>query len=125
MKYLLDTHALIWYSEHSGKLSPKAEKIIDDSENTIYVSVVSLWEIAIKVSLGKLEISLGDLIDKLGEVGFKVLQIDNSYLRHLLVLSQIHKDPFDRLIIATAQAEGITLITADENIHKYDVKWIW
>jgi len=61
----------------------------------------------------------------LSEVRFQVLQIENKYLQQLLNLPQIHKDPFDRLLIATAQTEGMTIITADENIHQYDVEWIW
>jgi PIN domain nuclease of toxin-antitoxin system len=125
MRYLLDTHTLIWYSQRSSKLSQKAEEIIDDPENAIYVSSASLWEIAIKISLGKLDLSFGNLLDRLEMVGFSVLQTDNVYLQKLLELPQIHKDPFDRLIIATTQAEDMILISADENIRGYDVRWVW
>jgi len=93
--------------------------------NEVYVSAVSLWEITIKVGLGKLDVSLVEILEELKKASFVVLQIDSVYLQKLLDLPSIHKDPFDRLIIATAQAEGFTLITADENIQGYDVEWIW
>ena len=125
MRILLDTHAIIWYFEHNDKLSQKAEAIIDNPENNIYICTASLWEIAIKVSLGKLNISFNGLLDELEKVGFLVLHTENEYLQRLLDLPLIHKDPFDRLIISTAIVENMTLISADENVHKYNVTWIW
>jgi len=106
-------------------LSSKAKEIIINPQNTLYFSSASIWEIAIKIGLQKLELSFGNLLNEIDMVGFSVLQIENSYLKELTNLPQIHKDPFDRLIIATAQVERMTLITADDNIHKYDVKWVW
>jgi len=126
MKYLLDTHAIIWcIDKQVSKLSPKAREIILNPRNTIYISVASLWEIAIKSNLGKLDLSVDFLLNELEQSEFGLLQIKNSYLRGLETLPQIHKDPFDRLIISTAQAEGATLLTADENIQEYDIKWAW
>jgi len=126
MRYLLDTHAILWSVDKTvNKLSSRAREIISDPRNGVYISVASLWEIAIKVSLGKLDASLADILDELDKVGFTILQIENVYLRRLLDLPMIHKDPFDRLIIATTQAEGMTLLTADENIYKYDIRWEW
>ena len=125
MRYLLDTHALIWYSEHSGKLPRHIEEILDNPESIVYVSAASLWEIAIKVNLGKLDLSFYNLLEELESVRFRILQVENVYLTKLLNLPRLHKDPFDRLIIATALAESLTLITADENIHAYDVDWVW
>ena len=125
MRYLLDTHALIWYSEHSGRLPRMTEEIIDNPKNTIYVSAASLWEIAIKVNLGKLDLSFDNLLGELKSVKFQILPIENIYLKRLLDLPKIHKDPFDRIIITTAQEEDMILLTSDENIHKYDVSWRW
>jgi len=126
MKYLLDTHAVLWCFNFQGnRLSEKARELIIDPENEIYVSSASLWEVAIKVSLGKLDLSFDKLLVELKKSGFQIIQIESSYLRKLLDLPQIHKDPFDRLIITTAQTEKMTVVTADENVHKYDVKWVW
>ena len=127
MKYLLDTHAVIWYYENSAELSRTAEKLIDNAANIKYIHVVSLWEIAIKINLGKLKVSftLDEMLNDVKNRDFNILQIENEYLNRLAALPYIHKDPFDRLIIATALAEDLTIITVDENIQKYDVKWEW
>jgi len=124
-KYLLDTHTAIWYFENNGKLSLKVELIIDDPENNINISSASLWEIAIKVSGKKLDLSFMEFLDKLRIANFPVMQFENSYLSKLINLPFVHKDPFDRLLIATAMAEKMAILTADENIHKYDVDWVW
>ena len=125
MTYLLDTHALIWYFENEGNLSHKEENLIDDPANSIYVSAATLWEIAIKVGLSKLDVNFNLLLAQVEQAGFFVVQTKNSYLQELIAMPQIHKDPFDRLLIATAKIEKMILITTDENIHKYDVNWLW
>ena len=125
MTYLLDAHALIWYFEQSNKLSKNAEGIIDNPKNTICVCSATLWEIAIKIGLGKLDVSFGELLDSLRESQFPVLHIESVYLRDLINLPPIHKDPFDRMVVVAAKTEDMTIITTDENIQKYDVKWIW
>lgn len=127
MKYLLDTHALIWLIESSSEISPKIKEALISSKNSIFLSSVSLWEIAIKTSLGKLRLMapFEKLLDDLNSTDITILQIENEYLKRLTTLPQIHKDPFDRLLIATTLVEDLTIITADENIHKYDVKWLW
>ena len=125
MKYLLDTHTIIWYFENSDELSLESEEIIDNPLNSIYVSAASLWEASIKIGLGKLDVSLGALLREVENAGFSIMQIESMYLQKLLELPKIHKDPFDRLIIATAMVEEMTLISIDENIQKYDVSWIW
>ena len=127
MKYLLDTHAIIWYFEDSPELPKKITELIDDPEITIYICSVSLWEIAIKMNLGKLDINLPfeELLNSIKNGDFTVLQIEDEYLRELSSLPFIHKDPFDRLLISTALADNLTIITVDENIQKYDVPWIW
>jgi len=126
VKYLLDTHAIIWcIDKRNGKFSTTAEEIIIDHQNIIYISSASLWEIAIKIGLGKLDLSFEILLRELENVGFIVLHTEPTYLRELINMPQIHKDPFDRLLIATAKVEQMTLVTADENIHKYEIPWVW
>ena len=125
MRCLLDTHTIIWYFENNGRLSQNAEAIIDDPDNLIYISSVSIWEIAIKTSLKKLDISLESLLREVGQAEFTIVQLENSYMLNLLNLPHIHKDPFDRLLIATAQTENMTLITEDDNIHQYNIQWVW
>ena len=127
MRYLLDTHAVIWYFEDLPKITPTVSKIIDNHENNIYISSVCLWEIAIKLNLGKLTVNFtfDELIDDIKNGDYHILQIEDEYLKGLSTLPFLHKDPFDRLIISTALAEDLTIITIDENIQKYDVSWIW
>lgn len=93
----------------------------------MYVSVASLWEIAIKQSLGKLDIGLTvqELAQKCEEVGISLLSIEARHLDKIKELPQIHSDPFDRLIIAQAVTEGMELVTKDEKIAQYNLKIIW
>ena len=127
MRFLLDTHAIIWYVEDSLELPKQITRIIDNPENEIYISSVSLWEIALKVSLGKLDLRLplDEFFMNIRSRDFTFLQIEDEYLNRLLGLPFVHKDPFDRLIISSALAEGLTIMTTDENIKKYDVSCIW
>ena len=127
MRYLLDTHALIWYFENSSELPQKIKEIISSTENKKYICSMSFWEIAIKLNLGKLKVgfTLSELINDVKSRDFNILQIEDEYLNGLSSLPFIHKDPFDRLLISTALAESLSIITIDENIQKYDVSWIW
>ena len=127
MKYLLDTHTLIWLIEASSKVSNGIREKLKFHGNSIFLSSASLWEIAIKSSLGKLELksSFDKLLSDLNDTNINILQIEDEYLQILTKLPWIHKDPFDRLLISTALAEGLTIVTADENIQKYDISWVW
>ena len=127
MRYLLDTHALIWYFENSSELPQKIKEIIKQTKNDLYVCSISLWEIAIKINLGKLRVgfTFDQLIEDIKKRDFAILQIEDEYLRGLSSLPFIHKDPFDRLLVSTALAENLTIITIDGDIQKYDVSWIW
>ena len=127
MQYLLDTHALIWYLEDSSHLPKKAKELIDDPDNYVCVSAASLWEIAIKMSLCKLKLDLGldELFKIIADSDFVAMQIENKHLLKLLGLPFIHKDPFDRLLIATAISEELTIISGDENIQRYGMAWTW
>jgi len=127
MRYLLDTHTVIWYFQNSSELPQKVKEIIKLSENEIYICSISLWEIAIKVNLGRLTLSItfDELIEDIKNRDFEILQIEDNYLQGLSSLPFIHRDPFDRLLISTALVENLTILTIDENIQKYGVSWIW
>jgi len=127
MSYLIDTHALIWYFEDSLDIPEKVKMIIDTDSTKKFISIASLWEIAIKMSIGKLTMGLhfGEILTELENSDLLILQVENNYLKKVFELPFLHKDPFDRLIIATALIENLTIITIDENIQKYDVPWVW
>jgi len=122
-RYLLDTHTAIWFFEDNAALSPAADKIIRDGTNLIYLSVASAWELTIKISIGKLNFpgDAADFMQIAQNNDITIVPIENFHLTALKELPFIHRDPFDRLLIAIALAEQMTLITADENIAKYDV----
>ena len=126
-KYLLDTHVLLWLAENSPMLSSKAKNVILDSSYEKYASLVSAWEVAIKLGTKKLHLDggLSEFYRMIDENGFTTLTITREYLLKLSDFPDYHKDPFDRLLISTALAEDLTIITIDENIQKYDVPWIW
>jgi len=127
VKYLLDTHVVIWMIEDSPNLPSAIKEIISNTENQIAICSISLWEIAIKMNIGKLTLGLefNELIKLLRDGDFDFLQVEDEYLSGLPRLPLLHKDPFDRLLISTALVEKMTLITMDENIQKYDVPWVW
>lgn len=127
MRYLLDTHALIWCLEDSLELPEKVRKEILNSNNKCYVSIASLWEIAIKIKLGKLTIQLpfDRLTDYLSYNNIELLPISPSHLDHLLTIDLHHRDPFDRMIIAQALSEQLTIITRDEHFSRYTDKLMW
>jgi PIN domain nuclease of toxin-antitoxin system len=128
MRVLLDTHSFLWFMSGDEKLSSTARAILDDIENEVLVSMASLWEIAIKTSLGKisLERKFEDLIPQQlisNEIG--VLPIR---LQHLAVLTDLpfqHRDPFDRLIIAQAMAEELPILSRDPAFVDYPVQVFW
>ena len=125
--YLLDTCAFIWYLEDSPRLSERVREILQ-GEDELYLSLASLWEIAIKKTIGKLYLSetTADLIQICKEDNIEVLSIDAQYFDTIQIMPYIHGDPFDRLIMATAIDNGLILLTDDDNIRKYtEVKQEW
>ena len=127
MKYLLDTHVFLWYFDDSDRLSETAADIIEDANIQKYVSISSLWEFSVKYGLGKLGFDGGlpKLWKMIAQNGFTILPIAQSHLNGTINLPFIHRDPFDRLLVATAKADGMTILTADESIRKYDVLSVW
>lgn len=125
MKYLLDTHIIIWWLDQKGKtfLKEEAKRIIESVDNSIFISYVSILEISIKVSIGKLEIDK-NYIDFLKDDAIEILPITIAEIQMLTDLELHHRDPFDRLLICQAIQNGMTLISRDKEFKKYDVKII-
>ena len=127
MNLLLDTHALIWFTEGSEKLSPKAGSEISNSFNNKFLSVASLWEIAIKSSKNKLEIkqSFKEINQFILLNNIQIIGIEVNHLNTLLTLPHHHGDPFDRLLISKAISENLTIISADRHFQAYPIEVIW
>lgn len=125
--YLLDTNALLYFLYDSGKLSPKASNIIYHNDVKICVSIVSMWEIAIKSSIGKLQIksSISKIAETCEKEQLDILSIKPLHLDQISQIPAIHGDPFDRLIISQAIVENYIIITKDSTIPKYNVKTLW
>ena len=128
MKYLLDTHAFLWFVSDDNNLSPKAKSIIKDHNNEIYFSAASAWEISIKIRLGRLTMEENlepFIVAQLAENNFQTLSITILHSIYTSKLPEIHKDPFDRMIIAQSKAENMSLISKDKNIKKYKTPVVW
>lgn len=120
MDYLVDTHIFLWWLAKDPKLDVSVRSIIENRSHRIYVSVVSAWEISIKLKSGKLPLKT-TLENAFAEPGFEILPLTINHVFELHKLPPIHKDPFDRMIIAQAKTEKLTLITRDEKFIKYRV----
>jgi PIN domain nuclease of toxin-antitoxin system len=128
MRFLLDTHTLLWCFNGDPSLSSRARKVIEDGSNEILVSAASAWEIATKVRLGKLPTGaaiVGDLEGHLSRLGFEELAVSLSHATRAGMLPGEHRDPFDRMLIAQAQAEDIPVISNDRVFDRYYVRRIW
>jgi PIN domain nuclease of toxin-antitoxin system len=128
MKLLIDTHAALWLFNRHENLSAAARNYLLDEKAELYISIASAWEVAIKHSLGKLTEFPGGVKLFLSAIYENPIEIITVLPKHIEMVEQlpyIHRDPFDRLIIATALCEDMSILTADENIQKYDVSWIW
>ena len=129
MDYLLDTQAIIWTLEDNPQLPESVKDAIEDTQNTIAITIVSLWEIAIKRGINKLKLK-AELAEIQEQVASKQVTILPITIEHLTTLESLeyrenHKDPFDRLIISQAMTENLTLITNDPHFSKYPVKVFW
>lgn len=118
MRILIDTHLLLWWLANSPSLPAQARALISDPGNTIFVSAVSLWEIWLKESLGKLRLP-PDFQTRLAGESFESLPLTAAQTHRVAVLPWHHRDPFDRMLIAQAQAENLVFLTADERVTPY------
>ena len=128
MRVLLDTHALLWWLSDDLALTRSARKTIADTGHTLIVSAASAWEIGTKVRLGKLPTAdglAGDFSGYLGREGFELLAISADHGIRAGLLPGPHKDPFDRMLIAQAQAENIPIISNETLFETYGVRRIW
>lgn len=127
MNLLIDTHAIIWFITEDSKLPGKTKQLIESADNICFISLASYWELAIKNSLGRLDLGkpLIELFSVIEDSGFELLPID---LTHILTNAKLpfhHYDPFDRVIIAQAVAEDLKIVTKDEKFQLYSPALIW
>jgi len=118
LRLLIDTHLLLWWLAGDPSLSEEARALISDPENTIFVSAVSLWEIWLKESLGKLRLP-ADFEQKLARESFESLPLTGAQTREVALLPWHHRDPFDRMLVAQSRVEHLTLLTVDERVAAY------
>lgn len=119
MKYLLDTHILLWWQANDKALPNAARGLISDSENEIFISTLTLWEIIIKTAKGKLTADILEVRQAIQDDGFQVLPFSEQHTLEVRNLPLIHQDPFDRGLVATAQTEKMVLLTVDEILKGY------
>lgn len=126
-RYLLDTHTLIWYLSNAPQLPSQIADLLEKPEEVLWVSVASYWEMAIKINLGKLTlpVSLEAFMSLTQSKGIRVLPIDQVALIAISTLPMHHRDPFDRMIIAQAQVNDLTIVSADIAFDLYEVERIW
>jgi PIN domain nuclease of toxin-antitoxin system len=125
---LLDTHVFLWMISEPAKLSARAMKMMQSEENELAISTTSLWEIAIKVQAGKLDVSVGREYFEtyMNDSGVqRILPVTPSHVYSLLKLPRVHRDPFDRMLAAQSIAEGMPLVSADPIFRKYPVELVW
>jgi PIN domain nuclease of toxin-antitoxin system len=128
MKLLLDTHAFLWWITDNEELSPRAREVIADSRNELFLSAASGCEISIKTGLGRIQLPKTPdnfLLHQLSENAITPLSISIQHALHVLSLPDIHRDPFDRIIVAQAILEKMTILTRDAFIRRYDVPALW
>ncbi len=128
MKFLIDTHVFIWRTSDPQKLSPRVYNLLTDANTQAILSVVSIWEMQIKLSLGKLKSKtpLPELVeDEIKRNQIQLLQLDLSHIYALSDLPNHHRDPFDRLLIAQAKIEKLVIISIDEKFDSYDIERLW
>lgn len=124
MRILLDTHVLIWFLEGNQELSKPRRQTIVNAQNEIFISIVSLWEISIKISIGKLTLSqsLSHVVQHLTDQSIAILLLQPGHVLQVATLPFHHRDPFDRMIIAQAQVEYLNVITHDSVFADYGIK---
>lgn len=128
MRALLDTHVFLWFNTDDQVLPPRIKSLLESPACEAWLSIASLWEIAIKITLGRLSIStpFEELFSRhLAENNIQILPISPEHLRRLLLLPYHHRDPFDRLLVAQALEGQLVFISADSVIRAYGVDCIW
>jgi PIN domain nuclease of toxin-antitoxin system len=124
LKLLLDTHALLWWLAADKQLSEKAAKAIAEPQNIVFVSAASIWEVRIKESLRKIKLP-AKLLETIALEKFELLSISAQHADVVSALPKIHKDPFDRMLIAQSKVEGLLFVTADSTLQSYGINTLW
>jgi PIN domain nuclease of toxin-antitoxin system len=125
LRLLLDTHSFVWSQLESQRLPARLRVTLIDPAHSVHVSAASVWEVAIKSGLGKLLFPLDRLATIIDEAGFSELSVISAHALEVRHLPPLHRDPFDRLLIAQARYEGLTLVTHDPDIRRYPVDTLW
>lgn len=127
MNLLLDTHSFLWFAENASELSARAKGEIENIHNRCFLSIASLWEITIKLSLNKLELHspFGSINELINRNNIEILHIQLKHLQQLLILPMHHRDPFDRLILSQAITQDLVIVTKDGMFEKYTSNIIW
>jgi PIN domain nuclease of toxin-antitoxin system len=127
MKLLLDTHAAIWFVTDNKQLPKSSKQLIENPENHCFISIATLWEMGIKYSLGKLKLKaeLNKIFELFFDSGLILIPITPEHILTNTTLPFLHRDPFDRLIIAQAKREGYTIISKDREFENYEVNLVW
>jgi len=127
MDIVLDTHVVWWFLNGNEKTPKTVRETILNAENTIYVSIATIWEVAIKMSIGKMNFDGGidGFIEAIEGNDFTLLGIDPQHIKAVTDLPFIHRDPFDRMLVAQAMVEDMPIMTSDANVLKYDIRSIW
>ncbi len=120
MNFLLDTHVLLWWLDDNPALSEKARSVIADGEHLVFISAATIWEIRIKEALGKLKIP-SNFQKVLSEQSFEMLDITFDHAHAISTLPNHHRDPFDRMLVAQAKTEGLSLVTRDRQLKNYNI----
>jgi PIN domain nuclease of toxin-antitoxin system len=121
VRLLLDTHVYLWWLADDASLSEEARLAISDARSVVHVSAASLWEASIKEALGRLELEGSDLAEEIAANGFVELPVRAAHAYAAAHLPPHHEDPFDRMLVAQARLEGLTLVTASDLLAPYDV----
>ena len=128
MRLLLDSNALLWLFSGRKQLTSRVRQLLEEDQHDLFVSRASIWELSIKVKKGKLDLpgsSIQSLLDQIEETGIVVLPIEDTDILRTETLPHHHKDPFDRMIVAQALEQNLTIVTSDSDIPKYDAPVIW
>ena len=125
MRLLLDTHALLWYLTTPEKLPATAHRAIRAADHEVYASLASAWEISVKVAIGRLAFDVHALGHSLAAVGVDTLAISLQHTARVAELSLHHRDPFDRMLVAQAMCESMTLVSRDRELSRYGVRLLW
>lgn len=128
MNLLLDTHVLLWMHDEIEKLSKSVRDALTVTENALYISTASIWEIQVKFKSGRLKLAkpIDEILDEqIAANDLSILPLDRNHAVNVINLPSTHKDPFDRMIISQAMVEDMTILTADPKFSEYPVKLLW